>query len=248
MVKKHTIYVTYLLRNDKDNNIGFGNSEFIQCGYVNKLSLDEITAGKITIYFNNINSFRFLNATGGVGYSANGLYLLLQIVGNEEIEGGYKEKRPESDKWRIYDVTDQIIGHTVGNQLSGTDIISSVFTIPLVEYTSLDYYNINEIIPELNYPEYDDDNNLLFGEEEFFFGNVETDIEAIVLTTDIPIYLPPDEFNTSTNKTWTENSDIYISEVGIYDEDNNLVAVGKLNDPIRKAQGISRTIMFGFDF
>ena len=88
----------------------------------------------------------------------------------------------------------------------------------------------------------------MFGDEEFFFGNVESDIEAVVLTTDIPIYLPPDEFNTSTNKTWEENLDVYVSEVGIYDEEDNLVAIGKLNDPIRKAQGISRTIIFGFDF
>jgi len=43
-------------------------------------------------------------------------------------------------------------------------------------------------------------------------------------------------------------SSVAISEVGIYDENKNLVAVGKLNNPIIKDSTISRTISFAIDF
>jgi len=89
---------------------------------------------------------------------------------------------------------------------------------------------------------------LSFGDETYFFGVVETEIKADVYTTDISINLPLNEFNTSTNSTWDGNSKVYISEIGIYDSDKNLVAIGKLNNPVPKDSTISRTIVFAIDF
>jgi hypothetical protein len=241
MIKKYTAYITYLLKNT-DN----GNSDFIHCNYINKVGLDEIDIGKLIIYFNNpMGGFRFLNGPSlGLGYNANEIYLLIQIVENmlnDDLTYGVVE--PLSDGWKILEITDQIDG-----QFNGVDIESSVFTFPLTIYDSLDSYSLTTHLLDINYPETGDNNNLSFGDEEFFFGNVETDVEATILTTNIPIYLPPNEFNSTTNKTWDGESEVFVSEVGIYDEDNNLVAIGKLNYPIRKAAGVSRTLLFGFDF
>ena len=41
---------------------------------------------------------------------------------------------------------------------------------------------------------------------------------------------------------------VYITEIGIYDTNKNLVAIGKLNDPVAKDATISRTIVFAIDF
>jgi len=56
------------------------------------------------------------------------------------------------------------------------------------------------------------------------------------------------EFNSTTNPTWDGISSVAISEIGIYDEDKNLVAIGKLNNPIIKDSSITRTISFAIDF
>ena len=79
-------------------------------------------------------------------------------------------------------------------------------------------------------------------------GNVETDIKAIAYTTDLAINLPQNEFNSSTNETWNNTDIVAISEIGIYDANKNLVAIGKLNNPIQKNSGIARTIVFAIDF
>jgi hypothetical protein len=62
------------------------------------------------------------------------------------------------------------------------------------------------------------------------------------------INLALNEFNSSNNLTWDGTSSVYISEVGLYDENKNLVAIGKLNNPIQKDSTISKTILFALDF
>ena len=55
------------------------------------------------------------------------------------------------------------------------------------------------------------------------------------------------DFNSSTNATWDGQS-VFASEIGIYDDNNNLVAIGKFNDPVEKNATLSRTILFAIDF
>ena len=100
----------------------------------------------------------------------------------------------------------------------------------------------------LSYPIPAETDKLCFGDEVYFFGNVETDIEADVYTSDLSINLALGEFNSTTNPTWDGISSVAISEIGIYDEDKNLVAIGKLNNPIIKDSSITRTISFAIDF
>ena len=153
---------------------------------------------------------------------------------------------PNPDEWKILDLTEQIISHTVGEPISSADIALTVFTFSQLEYTSSPTYNLSYISHPTSGTT--DHEKLSFGEEVFFFGNVSTDVKATAYTTDIPIVLPLNEFNSTNNPTWDGTSDIQISEIGIYDDNNNLVAIGKLNHPISKSSEISRTIVFGMDF
>jgi hypothetical protein len=116
--------------------------------------------------------------------------------------------------------------------------------VSIPEVNAADTYDLSY----LNYPTELQTDNLAWGEEAFFFGNVKTDIRATAYVTDISIVLPLNEFNSSTNPTWDGESAVSISEVGIYDEGGNLVAIGKLNNPITKDSTISRTILFAMDF
>jgi len=249
-MKKFSLYATYLLKSKDSYDSGYGYTDSIHCNYINRVDLDEIGFDELILYFNNVDVFKFLSVSGGTGFTANEVFLLLQIVENEPIIsdtaniGGYRLNDPESDKWRIFEVTDQIEDHTTGDTITVEAMGTSVFKFPFTQYNSLPFYDLEY----LNYPGQGETDMLSFGGEQFFFGNVDAEVEAIAHTMDLPITLPINEFNTSTNKTWDEGFDVFVSEIGLFDDDNNLLAVGKLNNPIRKNSGISRTIIFGIDF
>ena len=68
-------------------------------------------------------------------------------------------------------------------------------------------------------------------------------------TKSFKTFSPPlNEFNSTSNPTWDGLETVYISEIGIYDSNKNLVAIGKLNDPVAKDATIARTIVFALDF
>ena len=114
----------------------------------------------------------------------------------------------------------------------------------LPEYTAADTYDLSY----LDYPTELEGDKLAWGEEVFFYGNVKSDIKATAYTTDIPIVMPLNQFNSTTNPTWDGSVPVSVSEVGIYDSVGNLVAIGKLNNPISKDSTIARTIVFAMDF
>lgn len=241
----HTIYTTYFFKsNDYDQTNSFGYKDTIHCGYINNIFINTLTNTKITLYFNNINDFPFLN--GGIDYSgwtANKFFALIQIIDNTNFTD-QSQIKPLSNEWRIIELTSQASDGI--RRLTPNDMIDNNFIIDLSLYNTAEIYNLDY----LNYPTLasTNTNNLSFGDEQVLIGNVSTDIEAIAKVCDIPIILSYDDFNISTNKTWTEGQDVYISEVGIYSSAGDLVAIGKFNTPVQKNSLISRTIKFELDF
>lgn len=261
-MKKYTIYTTYILENVPDQGYVSGvirNTTPLHCNYIQHIDTDSFGNDEVNLYFTTPEDFKFLNiiensVSSGLGFSANKISMLVQIVYNTEVEPDvYTRNKPLSTEWRVIDVTqdlmvydnnEDIIPHTIGQQIKPESFELSSFKFSLSLYSGADKYDLSYI----NYPKQTDFDNLCFGDEEFFFGNVRSDIEATINTTNITVTLPSDEFNTTTNETWDGNSDIQISEIGIYDNDNNLVAIGKLNNPISKNSNTERTINFAIDF
>ena len=248
MVQKFTVYVTYFL----ENNTGFGYKDAIHCNYIQKFGFDTTINQEVNIFFDDPNDFKFLSMTGGTGYVANEICMMIQVVENTLISTDpdvYEEIEPKSHLWRCFDVTNQIIGHIPGDPLTSTELTSTVFKVALSDFftTTGDTYNLGY----LNYPEINEPDSLGFGDEEIFLGNVETEIEATVYTTDLSITLPLNQFNSTTNPTWdgeAQDNSVYITEIGIFNEEKELIAIGKFNNPLKKNNQISRTIVFGIDF
>lgn len=244
--KGYTIFVTYGFSGgtyDSGIKKSLGYSSPINCNYIQSRVVDTLTNKNVNLYFSSASQFKFLadnNATNGTGWTATGIYGLVQIVNNNNF-AKLADVVPQSNLWKKYDITDQIVGLDIITKaaMSGTS-----FLMPLNTYASKPYYTLNY----LNYPVKTLPDIMAFGEETFFMGNVETEIQAIAYTTDITINLPLNQFNSSTNATWDGVSVVQISEVGVYDAYGNLVAIGKLNDPIGKDSTIARTIVFGVDF
>lgn len=230
--KKYSLYITYRLYSD--------DTETIHSNYIKKLDSDNIENGRVHMYFDSENAHKFLNN----GFTANNISMLIQAVRNMETDSGYVLVPPKSNKWKEIDVTDQISGSgTPAENIRGSNYFIDIPPIEEFEEGIGDFYDLDYI----NYPNQNTD-RLTFGDEIFFFGNIKTEIQAIAHSTDLPIKLPMNEYNTSTNPTWDGESSVYISEIGLYDDENNLVAIAKLNRPIEKNSQISRTIIFSMDF
>jgi len=240
-----TIYVTYQFEGTPYSaDTSYGYSTPIHCNYIQKIVTDDFTNSTISLIFDT-DEFPFLadngdyNISGGTGWTAFKINALIQIInttGDTAI--------PDAAAWKILDITDQTVGYISGETLQHTGITTTVYTITLPQYTNAPLYDLSY----LDYPTELETDRLAWGEEAFFFGNVKTDIKATAYTTDIPVVMPLNQFNSTTNPTWDGMSAVSVSEVGIYDANGNLVAIGKLNNPISKDSTISRTILFAMDF
>ncbi len=252
MADGYTAFMTYMLVPASGGTTGvtqgYGYSTAIHCNYINSVQFDNIVNKEFNIYFEEIDEFKFLSASGGTGYSAHYLVVLCQLINNAPYDS-VDDVKPISDQWKWFDVTEQIIGYVSGQTLSGEDLTSTVFRVPIGQYSLAPYYNLDY----LNYPASatgatPTTSLLSFGDETYFMGNVTTSIEAIAYTMDLAINLPLNQFNSTTNGTWDGTQQVFISEIGVYDADKNLVGIAKLNDPIPKDSTISRSIVFGLDF
>jgi hypothetical protein len=235
----YTVFTTYALV-PTGNTAGYNQA--IHCNYIKSVEIetDNLLIQEISLNFSSSDDFKFLSTdmSSGTGYTVHRIYMLIQT--GVTVTG----LKPNPSQWKIYDVTEQIVGYVSGQFLTPTQLASVVFKAPLNLYAGKPIYDLNYY---LNYPSTSQISALAFGDETYFFGNVRTDIKADVYTTKIPINLSLNEFNSSDNLTWTGDK-VYITEVGLYDSNKNLVGIGKLNNPVPKDSTISRTILFAIDF
>lgn len=250
---KKTLHVSYALLENRaktwDASVGYGYRSGLPCQYISHVDqgLNEIQ------YF----EFKFSTATlahlkvgasmtGGGGYTAQKLVLLYQ----ETKTGGH----PSADAWIPYDITSQLIPAPVSqgaidpvslgviNRVSAAALIANSATVVAAvaaSSTTVGYYNLNEL---------GDSTDLSFGEERVLVGNVDASIEAIAFRTSFLLNLPEATYATSTNPTWDASSSIAISELGIYDSDDNLVAIGKTTYPLEKVGAQPLFLEVSLDF
>jgi hypothetical protein len=88
--------------------------------------------------------------------------------------------------------------------------------------------------------------SLNFGDEYYFYGSIETDIQATIYEMKYKVNLGQSEFQATSNPTWSNGETSYITEVGLYDKDFNLMIISKLQSPVLR-QGIQQFLV-KFDF
>jgi hypothetical protein len=239
-----TVFVTYNFEGAPySGGTSLGLNESLHCNYIQRLETDTLTGKDLNFFFPQ-NEFPFINdMTGGTGFgwSATKINALVQVV-----DGTGSTVTAPSQFWKKIDVTDQLVGHTMGSAISQNSLQTTVFKVTFAQVNSAPYYDLAYLSIPTSLS--GDTNRLGFGEEVFFFGNVKTDIGATVYTTDIAIQLPLGEYNSTTNPTWDGVSSVYISEVGLFNESSELLAAGKFNYPVQKDSTKFRTILFSLDF
>lgn len=254
----NVIFLTYLLETSPisggtmpyASQVSYGYTTPIHCNYIQRIETDgDLVNARINFTFDE-DLFPFMkksslitNGNSGQGWTAYKIKALAQVIATT---GDTSLIEPDSSKWKSIDLTSQIKNHVAGKAIDPDNLIATLFEINPVLLPTYPYYRLSY----LNYPNAlaGDNNRLAFGEEVFFYGNVKTDIEAIGYSTDIAINLPINEFNYTENPTWDGESAVFISEIGIFDDANNLVAIGKLNHPVDKDSGKARAFAFNPEF
>ena len=173
--------------------------------------------------------------------SASGFYadtfeiICQKVVGNE---------RPSPSEWKIIDYTSSLTSTTINGLLTSSGITGTTFVITQDLYDDAPYYDLNDYITLT--PQGFTGSQLNFGDEYYFYGNLETDIQATIYEMRYKINLSQVEFLSSSNPTWSPSVTPYMTEVGLYDSDKNLMIISKLQSPVLR-QGIQQ-LLVKFDF
>jgi hypothetical protein len=224
----HTMWVTY--RFDSDIEV----TSSLHCNYYSHVSAPlNITANTQNVAVRFGPEFNFMNLGGLSGYTANSLKLICQLVTG----GG----RPSPNNWVEIDVTDQIT--LVGGNITMSGLTGTTFQIDLESYENGDDYDLSNYI---DIPANGSVDQLNFGDEYYFYGNIETDISATIYEMRYLVNLGRNQFTNTSNPTWTQGTQSYVTEVGLFNTNKELLLISKLQSPELR-QGIQQYVI-KFDF
>jgi hypothetical protein len=148
--------------------------------------------------------------------------------------------RPDPTQWRVIDMTNLISGSSINGYITQSGLTGTTFVITKDAYDVAPYYILNNYVPLV--PIGTVGPNLNFGDEYYFYGSLETDIQATIYEMKYKINLSQDEFLVSQNPTWTTGTPSYISEITLLDEDKDVLVVSKLQSPTLR-QGIQQYLV-----
>ena len=213
----------------------FDNTGFTQSLHSNYYSV--IQGPSATTVSQNVavrfgNEFPFLGTNTLTGFTATSLKLLCQVVSGDT--------RPSPTAWRQIDVTSQLAGTTVlGGFIVPSGVTGQVFQVSKDDYTGATTYNLANYI---DIPTNNEPTVLNFGDEYFFYGNLETDIMATIYEMKYLINLNNNQFTTTSNPTFPIGTSPYIMEIGLYNSNKDLMVISKLQSPVKR-QGIQQFVV-----
>lgn len=145
----------------------------------------------------------------------------------------------------------------IDNTLNGANGVSSITNPRNLEnlkvvmdksFTNISDNEYYDIPARYSLPAYNN-TGFTFGDEELFIGNINTKIKATIYKTSFVINILPNTYLTSNNPTFGNGDKVSFTELGIYDDQDNLVCIGKFSEPIsRKYNADLLTIEATIDF
>jgi len=250
----YTYFVTYITESDAAYASGtsYGYPQSLPCQYIQQIDGDVDSVGNpqyLRGYFNT-SFFPYLRDSvgmtsySGTGWNTNKVQLLVNKVNLTTSPSVNLDTIP-TDGWRLVSTTSGngiYTGGTNSLTISAADMSLNQFIISQEDYDSGTTYVLDNTFYDNNDTSL---NGLTFGSESFFFGNITASILATSYKSVMTVLVPDQNFNTSTqNSSYNSilDTDTFITEVGILNNQNNLVAVGKPTYPIKK--NVSRYLAF----
>jgi hypothetical protein len=243
-----TMYLTYVL----DGIPASGLTNSLPCQYYTKITNNTSNTKDVEFRLGDVDLLPYMRKEekgtyDGLGFSAREFRVLYQIVDDAA-------NRPLSSAWKEYDFTTTAITSGASQTidpllLENQNPSTNGFLIDTNIDSSATTYNL---ISALNMAPNASPERLQFGDEKFFYGNVETYIGASIFKTIFNLNISADDFQTTGNPTRLNSdaspADIRITEVGIYDSLGNLVMIGKLSKPVKLTAGNTIMIELAMDF
>jgi hypothetical protein len=244
-----TIYLTYSL----ENTATTGLTSSLPCQNYIKITNNTSAAKDVVFRMNETDLLPYMRKFESASYDGYGFYsnkfkLLYQIVSDTTT-------RPDSSSWKVFDYTSNAIITTSGQTidpklLENQSPLVTGFLLDSLKYSASTNFNLVSLLNMApnNQPTY-----LQFGDERFFYGNIETYIGATIYKTIFDIRVNSSQFNATTNPTRSQDPttnppDIKITDVGIYDSAQNLVCIGKLSKPVPLTAGNTIMLELSMDF
>jgi hypothetical protein len=140
----------------------------------------------------------------------------------------------------LIDFTDAISATTVNGYLTQSGITGTTFVITPELYSSGSTYVLNDYIDMVDLGT--TGQTLNFGDEFYFYGGIETDIQATIYEMKYKVNLGAAEFQNTSNPTWTQGTKSYITEISLLDKNKDILVVSKLQSPVLR-QGIQQFVV-----
>jgi hypothetical protein len=210
-----------------------GATSSLHCNYYTAIQAPiSVTANTLNVAVRFGSEFPYLQTSSFSGFSATSMKLLCQIVTGDT--------RPSPTLWREIDVTTAMTlsnGFITQSSLTGT-----TFTITPTDYTpttGITQYQLNNYI---DIPTNGQTDVLNFGDEFYFYGNLDTDISATIYEMKYLVNLGTNQFTNTSNPTWMSGTTSYVTEIGLYNQNKDLMVVSKLQSPELR-QGIQQYVV-----
>jgi hypothetical protein len=159
-----------------------------------------------------------------------------QVIAQKVVTG----QRPDPSKWKVIDYTSSLSTTTVNGYITEDGLTGTTFVITPDLYNNAPYYNLNNYIPLT--PLGNTSQKLNFGDEYFFYGAFESDIQATIYEMRYKVNLSFAEFQTTTNPTWKKGGNSYITEIALLDSNKDVMVISKMQSPVLR-QGIQQFVV-----
>jgi hypothetical protein len=223
------VWVTYLFK---------GDWQGIHCNYYQKIigpsTGCSVSEQNVTVSFGN--DFQCFTTGDNYGFGANEFWILAQT-------GTTSQTRPDPYGWRMMNYTADLANYVIfNNYIMPEGMTATTFTISATLYNNAAPY-IYDISSQINVATIGQDGYTLnFGDEYVFNGTIETDIEATIYEMRYLVNLPNNQFAKSSNPSWSDTYTPYMTEIGLYDSDKNLMVLSEFQSP-QIRQGVQQVVV-----
>jgi len=246
-----TLFMTYWLENVGTGSTGTTTVTTPTLPCQRYTVIDNKTSSDKDVQFriDNVNHLPYMRKREDSGYDGYGFFVdsfkvLAQVINRDT------QNRPSPSGWKVVDFTSTNItgnsGETINPLLlQNQNPNTTGFILTGSLYTGGTQFNLGEELDMSTAQYY---GKMTFGDERLFYGNLRTHIAATIYKSLFNINIDGATIASSSNTTYDFGLDRYVSEIGVLDNNNNLVLVGKLSRPIRLADSTTASIELTIDF
>ena len=246
-----SLYLTYWLENVGTGSTGTTTvtTPTLPCQRYTVIDNKTNTDKDVQFRIGNLNELPYMRKRENVNYDGYGFFadrfkVLAQVVDKTT------QSRPLPSNWKVIDFTSTNITVNTGETISPSlfenqnpNISGFILTGNL--YTGGTIFNLGSELDMSSASYY---GKMTLGDERLFYGNLRTHISATIYKSLFNITIDGASIASTSNSTFEFGNDRYVSEIGILDNNQNLVLVGKLSRPIKISDSTTASIELTIDF